>query len=242
MKMNIVLSDESTYVTVDGVGDKGEMFQKRITPQQLLVILENSFPEEAENECGKMRLVAPLPSNCSTYEQTEGFYLGSESQNGSRRAIFYLPAERRVMRYQTTETPYVFEFPGLVFYMETRKNKVDVSAMRIFAVKEKTLAEIGSDTKLYHYPFGNVYSDGRICWGSTQMPMIESFNDLKKIILTFFGSVTNDDLFHKNEKIKKEIACQRELLEFLVKEDEFPNELLVDTGKTLAKFEAKLTN
>lgn len=242
MEMTIKLSSESAYVIVDGVTQKGEMFQKRLTPHQLLGILSESFPEEYDNECGDMRLVPPIPSQCSTYEQVEGFYLGSESKYGSRRAIFYLPPERRVMYYQTTENPYVFEFPALIFYMETRKNKVDTSQMRIFAVKEKTRAEIGSDTKLYHYPFGNVYKEGRICWGSTQLPEIESFNDFKKIILTFFGGVTNDDLFRASERFQKKVACQRELLEYLVKEDKFPTDLLVDTKRTLSELETRLTN
>lgn len=241
MEMKITLSDQNVYVVVEGSAPNGEMFQKKVTPKQLLDILGDSFPEESGEDCGDLKLVAPLPSRCSSYEHVEGFYLGSETSNGSRRAIFYLPSERRVMYYQTTENPYLFEFPALIFYMETRKDKVDASAIRIFAVKEKSLNEIGSDTKLYHYPFGNVYTEGRICWGSTQLPEVQSFNDFKKIILTFFGGVTNDDLFSRTGKVCKEIACQRELLEFLVKEDKFPKQLLVDTKRTLAELELKLT-
>lgn len=241
MEMKITLSDQNVYAVVEGSAPNGEMFQKKVTPKQLLDILADSFPEESGEDCGNLKLVAPIPSNCSSYEHMEGFYLGSESSNGSRRAIFYLPSERRVMYYQTTENPYLFEFPALIFYMETRKDKMDTSMMRIYAVKEKTLSEIGSDTKLYHYPFGNVYAEGRICWGSTQLPEIKSFNDFKKVILTFFGGVTNDDLFRTLGRFHKKITCQRELLEFLVKEEKFPDELLVDTGHTLEEFELKLT-
>ena len=235
MELNINLSDENVYAVVKGTAENGEMFQKKVTPKQLLDVLTKSFPDMDDFATGTYSLVNRIPSKCTTYEEIEGLYMASKSQNESKRAIFYLPAARRVMYYETTENPYVFEFPSLIFYMETKKTKVDTSSMRIFAVKEKTLEEIGSDTVLYHYPFGNVYSEGKICWGGTSMPEIEMMSDFKKIILTFFGSVTNDDLFKHTKRVKKDIVCQRELFEFLVQADCFPNEILVSTKRTLAE-------
>lgn len=109
-------------------------------------------------------------------------------------------------------------FPALLFRLTVREGKV---------VASKVVAELNGSC--YCYPFGNVYTDGRICWGSTVLPPITCLQDVNQIIQLFFGSETNNDLYSAGRNVanKKQYVNQRGLFEFLEKKRKFPKQDLI---------------
>ena len=54
-------------------------------------------------------------------------------------------------------------FPDLAFLFKVREGMV--SASFCFALKRDESGMIGPASRLCYYPFGNVYDNGKICWG-----------------------------------------------------------------------------
>jgi len=111
-------------------------------------------------------------------------------------------------------------FPALLFRLTVSKGKI---------VSSKVVAELNG--YCYCYPFGNVYTDGRICWGSTALPKITCLSDVNQVIQLFFGSETNNDLYSAGRNVpnKKQYVNQRGLFEFLEKKLKFPKRDLIPT-------------
>ena len=111
-----------------------------------------------------------------------------------------------------------------MFYIKEERNRITKSLL--YAVVDKNLTD---ESKLYHYPYGNVYRDGRICWGSNSLPQISSLADFERVINLFFGAKTNNDLYEP-PKVKHEeheyAPSQLELISLMEREDEFPEKFL----------------
>lgn len=66
--------------------------------------------------------------------------------------------------------------------------------MRCFCVKKPITEQSQS---LYHFPLGNVYTDGRICWGSRRskkLPTSITLANIGAFVDAFFSSTFNTDL------------------------------------------------
>ena len=66
-----------------------------------------------------------------------------------------------------------------------------------FALKRDASGMIGPASRLCYYPFGNVYDNGKICWGNTVFPKMTSIKDAEKLIQAFFDAETNNDLYQE---------------------------------------------
>ena len=92
------------------------------------------------------------------------------------------------------------------------------------------------DTKMYHYPFSNVYDDLRVCVGNNVLPHFKSQTQLSKFPRFLLGIPNNDDFF--KESHNRLHMSHRELLEHL--KDKEPSyyytDVLVESGKTLSDF------
>lgn len=139
---------------------------------------------------------------------------------GTFKAILKVPAGIRSLQYHSE--PFMVPFPETVFLLTSVSGRLVFS--QVFA------SENGN---VYHYPFGNVYPDGKICWGRNSLPEIRSLLDMQKIPILFYGSDTNDDLYTAGRSVIKrsEFAHQRGLIKNLEKETEFPSQWLVPIGK-----------
>ena len=82
-------------------------------------------------------------------------------------------------------------FPHLLFHFRVAQYKVVNS--HIFALK-KSLKNLGD--QLYIFPYGNVYTNGNVCWGSAlKSKKINNPMNVVDVIARFLDSQYNADLF-----------------------------------------------
>lgn len=126
---------------------------------------------------------------------------------------------------------YMIPFPKLLFIAKCSKGILKSSA--VYAIKDE---KVTGDSKLFHYPYGNVYDKGAICWGSNTIHDVFHLKDMERIISLFFGSSTNDDLWKVGVNVivkDNSQILQRGLLEYLKGQEQFPEEMLVTYGLTV---------
>lgn len=112
-----------------------------------------------------------------------------DNRGGYIIAIEVEPQQRDVMFYQTT-----FEnvgHPRLIFVFEVNESRT--AKANLFAVKDPV---IKATTKLYRYPFANVYSNGSCCWPELSSVSIEDPVQLSNLVHLFFNSPHNNHLFN----------------------------------------------
>lgn len=113
-------------------------------------------------------------------------------------------------------------YPELCFMLKYKTGILNESA--VYAVK-------GENTLCY-YPFGNVYEDGRICWGGYQHPCINSIKESELTARKFYELPTNNDLW-KASHVNYNVGVLSNLYNLLSEKDFFPLEWLVPIGKTV---------
>ena len=137
-----------------------------------------------------------------TGQLPKGYWDGyiSVSNPSTFKVVVVVPEARRLLNYygESFEVP----FPALTFLIATTAGKVNVS--KVFAVLGQNIAP---ESTLYHYPYGNVYDDGKICWGQNILDSLPSIRSVDGIVALFFGSETNDDLFKSSK-----YSGQREMI------------------------------
>ena len=109
-----------------------------------------------------------------------------------------------------------------------------VSASFCFALKRDESGMIGPASRLCYYPFGNVYDNGKICWGNTVFPKMTSIKDAEKLIQAFFDAETNNDLYQNRIAEHPEFKEQSGLLETLKEMEVFPQKWLKENGNQLS--------
>ena len=77
--------------------------------------------------------------------------------------VTVLPASMQMMQYENTQ--YDVCVPSLVFSFHVDKGRLEKT--RVFVLKDEKPTK---DSVLYRYPFGSVYDDGKVCWGSNIFP------------------------------------------------------------------------
>ena len=145
----------------------------------------------------------------------QGYYDGalSPAENTFKMAVS-IPAAVRPVQY--FDTVYVVPFPALMFIFCIATGRINVS--KVVALDTDVPQE---DSIVYHYPLGNVYDDGKICWGNIALPGISNPLELPKAVSAFFASETNNDLYEVVDGRQ-----QRQLLEELSNADTFPKRYL----------------
>lgn len=132
-----------------------------------------------------------------------------------------LPPEKRLLIYYDED--YLVPFPELLFEVAVKNGKVQSS--KVFSILHKQ----GKDL-MASYPFGNVYADGRICWGTNNLPAISEMKQTELILGMFFGASTNNDLYPGgggNALLKEAFTNQKGLILELVKRNKFPEKWLI---------------
>jgi len=88
----------------------------------------------------------------------------------------------------------VVPFPALLFKLVLAENAsaaYDVRSVRVVAYKDPALTP---GSQLYRFPYGNVYDDGRICWGSIGVPQVKEIVNASAICELFLTSMFNGHL------------------------------------------------
>lgn len=122
-------------------------------------------------------------------------------------------------------------FPEMLFVFSIREKRISDSTL--FAC----IPPIGRPhDRLYFFPFGNVYEDGRVCWGSVHQPQIEEPIVLDTMVTRFFGSVFSGHLVHGSSMFnppEEGVVNLRTLLEHLSGREHFPDRVLKASNATL---------
>lgn len=206
-KINVSFCDDDSRIVNITVKEDKKTSRKRISFKDFITAILMS----TMNDDSKYRSIGLLP---------QGYVTGAISATNTKdcKVTLQLPAQIRPMLYY--KKIYNIPYPALVFYFEAGKDG-HVTVSKCYASAEESLTP---DTKLYHYPFGNVYNDKcNICWGNIALPVIEELKDFEKLLTLFFGGSTNDDLWKKGNTGS---STQRELIEKLSKMETFPSEWL----------------
>ena len=201
MVLNAMMEGDSCFREVSvRLEDKGIVTCKKIPMADFLSLLQNSAA------MGQVMRIGRLP---------QGYYDGalSPAENTFKMAVS-IPAAVRPVQY--FDTVYVVPFPALMFIFCIATGRINVS--KVVALDTDVPQE---NSIVYHYPFGNVYNDGKICWGNIALPGISNPLELPKAISGFFASETNNDLYEVVDGRQ-----QRQLLEELSNADAFPKRYL----------------
>lgn len=206
-KITFVMSEGSSEVTV--IND----YANGISKKRILSIMDvaRAFNSMVEEQGVNGNLLEQMPKGYlnAAYQSPGNFKVWIALEETKRSMLYYGKAE-------------YIPFPGLIFELEVMNSKVVTSNLFSYIGTAK------EGMKLYNYPFGNVYDEGKICWGNMNLPAIMTLKDTEKIINMFLASETNNDLF-RNRKFQ----TQRALIEDIKDKDLFPKEYLTDSGKIL---------
>lgn len=207
----IIKTKEPRYVKLELIGESG-VIHKKITLKNFIKILTNSSEKDF---CGVE--IGSIPN---------GYYNAKIWEDGFS-VIVSIQAGR--YPFQFFDSIYLIPFPRLVFKFTCNNGKVDEK--ECYAVKDSSIT---SSTKLYHYPFSNVHSNGKICFGGNQLPKCSKISDVDKLVNLFYSSASNNDLW-KSEYVKEAYPALRILLEELNGKDFFPVEYLEPYSKNISE-------
>ena len=198
------VSDEETFAKVRvefSFGD-GSAVQKTVTMADFIRAMSTI---EAEQE--RCLEIGQIPN---------GFYDGVLIQNKEQSFDVIITVSAHLGVIYLFGVPKQVVFPDLAFLFKVREGMV--SASFCFALKRDESGMIGPASRLCYYPFGNVYDNGKICWGNT----------------VFFDAETNNDLYQNRIAEHPEFKEQSGLLETLKEMEVFPQKWLKENGNQLS--------
>lgn len=177
MDMTVRMDDEFVKrVGIQIKKDDGSVIHKTISLQDFLNLLQGSSDYE-----GMYIPIGEIP---------HGYYnaIISNYYENTFAVDIVVPAGVRSTTYM--EKNYKIPYPNLLFRFFVKQKQLNKS--KCFALKTKKPSK---NEPLFYYPFGNVYSDGSICWGGNYFGELYSMKELDEVVSIFFGSPTNNDLY-----------------------------------------------
>jgi hypothetical protein len=148
------------------------------------------------------------------------------AQEGVQKIIIeHRPRKKTAIFLEGSDAPVIVPLPDmLLFRCSADKGQPEY---RVFAVKGRPTS---LDAKLFHVPLPNVYSDGRICWGSVQKLQAQNLSgtsleeDWKVFLGTPFGnhSVGGKSKSHGSDIRQKYIDMEQRKSRVYPKSDLLP--------------------
>lgn len=203
-------------VTVQVTKDDGEVLKKMMDFDTYLEFINSSAAQSSS-----MLSVGKMP---------RGFYDGAISPvvDDTFWAVLNISVGKIPVVYFDAQM--ILPFPTLCFKFKVTKGNVNES--RVFALTEDE-ADVSDTSKLYHYPFTNVYGDGKICWGSNQLPKVRTFKELESLVQMFLSTPNNNDLFNSDKMLSNFSGTAAAFFRLLEGKETFPIENLKNTGNTV---------
>ena len=122
-------------------------------------------------------------------------------------------------------------FPPCLFVFDVSGRKLIMT--KVFALQALLSTE---NDDLYSFPFGNIYDDNKVCWGTAKLPAIQNPMNLISVISVFLDSNFNGDLFHLHG-IKTETGDRIDdfwsFIKYLDKKPVFPGDFLQPSDQKL---------
>lgn len=128
---------------------------------------------------------------------THGFAINGSLGTTLRMVVGWKEWEEKIIHYIPLHNPgakkaeFKILVPPRLWILSWRGGVLHQS--RIFCGEELPQAVVDDTTMIGPYPGGNVYNDGRICWGSTPMPTF-SIGAQTMVDHLFFSSIFNGDV------------------------------------------------
>lgn len=173
-----------------------------------------------------------IATACTNIDFSSGFLPANtlfwQQRANTIRLGVYIPARR--WQLQTAERSYHLPLPPLIFVGAG-------TSYHIFAVKKKPALSLpkgplDQHAPLFHTPCPNVYSNGRVCAGSTPFPTCTAQTIHHALTLFMEGSHFNADL--SNNKCRRHPHDVRQLWQELDGKKRFPLGQLIPMRCTLS--------
>lgn len=196
---------------IEQIGENNIRLSKYISIPDLLSALTNSIVSE-----DRFYRMGKMPQN-----YYDGTILRDEHNQISGKVALAVPKHRRTILFENTE--YMICFPSLFFCFSIAGGRIKQT--KLFALKGNRWKD---EDFLYNYPFGNVSTYAHeVCWGSNQLPQIETLQTLDVVISLFYDSATNNDLYSMEQSTVWKENNLRGVLDRLNGKKEFPEKILV---------------
>lgn len=183
---------------------------RQIEPQRLVEILHEALYNKVEQEQVESPL---LPNGTIKFIQ--------EVANNDVYTL-YMYKEARIAPIIFEGRDYIVGYPATIFAFEVR-NKILLNT-NVWAISDTV---VKPDTQIYHYPFFNVYNNGRICMGSNKITIEEPWQLYK--MPDVFTSMPST-LAMENRNLS---GLEGDSMLQAIQNKPFPNEWLKPTENTL---------
>jgi hypothetical protein len=196
--------------------------------KELIGLLLSQIAKRAEREKDsdvkrwfreQMASYLPAQKTATTPLLPPGTVLYQEESSGRKIVVMEVDKAQRDIIYYSTPYESVGH-PKLLF--EFIMSGQSIMDCRIFAVQDGPLKP---SSKLYRYPFGNVFQSYSACWPQLDEIAINHLTQLKNLPELFFNSPTNDHGFQGKNLRELFISLQG---------IDFDDSLLMDSGFTFA--------
>lgn len=131
----------------------------------------------------------PKVKTVSTPILPKGTVLYQEESDGTKIVVLERERARRDVIFHNTPYSQVGH-PKLLFAFIVKGNRI--MECQVVAVKDVTLKP---KSKLFRYPFSNVYNSNRACWPELKEINIKNLFEIQNLPDLFFSSPANNDLF-----------------------------------------------
>ena len=211
----IRVSPSSKSFTMEEQKPGGVISRKEISPIDLYCAINASLDCEAYLSSGL------LPEHCIHVSMSDK----------EKRLVIWNPELHADICYEEKEYQN-FPIPRLIFGVRLLESG-RVAECSLGVVEDGPLS---SETKMFYYPFSNVYENSGVCTGNNVLPTYKKLTLLKNFPRYLLGIPDNDDFY--DPKHNKPGLSHGELLERLHGKDPayYYPDILVPNGQTLEDF------
>lgn len=221
---NFVLEIGSSFIKRRNIKD-GTVEQ--IEPDSLLELLTIC------KEAGEPKYVGRIPENSKILD------LFVDDIGDVKHVVMLLP-KGRFNLVAPTKTYCNVEHPTLLFYLKVDSGRI--CDTRIAALKVSKKAQLSDSTRLYRYPFTNVYGDYHVCWGNIYLPTCNTLEEVELVPYTHWLSSMNSSTEGDNFKKYKKKVSKEDLYEDLQSNMISIDDVLVQSKHTYGDFKEMIVN